>query len=124
MALGVRLKDTATEGCDLSSPVSVRRAARCEPACLRAAVVPPAPAAGAGQAAITMAAALADSSGEMVTFRGRGELGPLDVAWLGGRGVSLRMLRSRRQTPDRDRDGGGGGSPAERCATGSECWRC
>lgn len=54
-----------------------------------------------GQAAITPAAGLADSFGERVTFRGGGELGPLDVAWLGGRDVSVGMLRSRRRTPAR-----------------------
>jgi len=44
MALGIGPKNTEIKGCDISS-VSVAGAARCEPASLRAAVVPPAPAA-------------------------------------------------------------------------------
>lgn len=52
-------------------------AARCEPASLWAAAVPPA-------AALAQAAALASGFGEPGTFRGRGEWGPLDVAGLLG----------------------------------------
>lgn len=52
-----------------------------------------------GEAAITIVAVLVDSFGERVTFRGRGELGPLDVAWLGRHDISPGMLCSQRQTP-------------------------
>lgn len=45
MALGTRSKNTEIKGRDISSPVSVTGVARCEPASLWAAVVPPAPAA-------------------------------------------------------------------------------
>lgn len=74
--------------------------ARCDPASPRAAVVPPV-AAQPGQAAITAAAAPADSFGERETFRGRGGLEPPDVAGLGRRAGSAGMLCSQRQTPGR-----------------------
>lgn len=45
MALGIRPTNTEIKGCDTSSPVSMTGVARCEPASLWAAVVPPAPAA-------------------------------------------------------------------------------
>lgn len=45
MVLGIRPKNTEIKGCDISPPVSVPGVARCEPAPLQAAVLPPARAA-------------------------------------------------------------------------------
>lgn len=45
MALGIGPKNTEIKGCDISPPVSVPGVARCEPASLQTAVVPPARAA-------------------------------------------------------------------------------
>lgn len=123
--LGIRPKNTEIKGCDISPPVSVPGVARCAPAPLQAAVVPPARAAAgaprcysAGSGGnYTSGCACCQFWGEGNLWRGRGELGLLDVA---RHDVSGGMLGSRHRAPARVL----WWHPSECWLACSPCWEC